>query len=728
MRVSIVVWILYAITCNAIAQEIFPPPKMRLQIQAQRATAPVLLDGRLSEPDWQRAPVVTGFLQVEPNQGDSTYFQTEVRILFDDTNLYIGAHCHDTIGFAGVRAPDLRRDFDYFSNDLFSVSIDGFHDQRTAMAFQVNPYGALRDLIVFDDRLYDRDWDAIWSAQTQVSDTGWTVEMMIPFSTLRYPAPNQDSARQVWGALFTRVIRRENQITSLPLFPRAYSPYRVSYAADLAGLAPPPPRINLRAQPYVLQEALASDNQLTGRLQVGGELKWAITPNDVLDLTLNTDFAQADVDRQVINLTRFSVFFPERRQFFLENASLFALGSDNFIQPFFSRRIGLDDFGNPIPIDVGARYVRRATRENIGLLFAQTRQNDERGIAQSQFAVARFSQNVGDENRLGAMLTLRRDAAIGNMPAITNLVSTIDGFWRISPSWSYQAMVSNSQTWGKEGNGFGAYSFLAWNDNAGYLGLLNALVSPNYNAATGFVGRQNVFVTSYGVYPNFRPDWKPSFIRSFEPDFFINLFHGVSDGKLQEANIQFSPIYISFQSGASCVFSIQPNWQFPTEPFAPIPGIEIAAGSYAFTRYELRLASDQSAPYSVSVTASAGGYFDGQLNSFDLALNAQPIPHIALSVRWLWNELIDVGGKGQYRNTHLLAPGLRLALNPRLQLTGFYQYNTAINVGTLNARLAWEFAPLSFVYLVVNDRSPIHGATFAREEQGILKVNYIHQF
>ncbi len=649
------------------AQDVFDPPKVRTTFQATRAASPIRIDGMLSETEWRHAPIQTGFLQVEPNQGDTTHFQTEVRLLFDDSHLYIGAVCRDTIGYAGVRVPDLRRDFDYFANDLFSVSIDGFHDQRTAMAFQVNPYGALRDLIVFDDRLYDRDWDGVWSAATLVSDSGWTVEMAIPFATLRYPAPSREAKQQVWGVQFTRIIRRENQITSLPLFPRAYTPYRMSYAADLVGLEPPPPRLNLRLQPYALQQMRASNDVLTGKPQLGGEIKWAITPNDVLDLTLNTDFAQADVDRQVINLSRFSVFFPERRQFFLENASLFTLGTDNYIQPFFSRRIGLDAFGNPIAIDGGARYVRRTSSENVGLLFIQTRADEMRNIPRSQFAVARFSQNLSEENRLGAMLNFRHDAPTMTTSSVTNLTATIDGFWRISPSLSYQAMISNSQTKGADGNGFGAYSFLAWQDNRGYVGLVNALVSPNYNAATGFVGRQNVIVTSLGMYPNFRPDWKPSFIRAFEPELFINLFHGVSDGLLQEASIQFSPIYITFQSGASVVFSIQPNWQFPTDFFAPIAGVRIAPGEYTFTRLELRLNTDQSAAYSASLSGSVGGYFDGRLNSVDITLKARPTPHVAVSLRWLWNELFDVGALGNYRQTHLLAPELRLALNPRLQ-------------------------------------------------------------
>ncbi|MGQ9804753.1 MAG: DUF5916 domain-containing protein [Chlorobiales bacterium] len=710
------------------AQEVFDPPKSRAKFVAFRAVAHIQIDGRLTETDWGKCPVATGFLQVEPNQGDSTFFQTDVRILFDAENLYIGAYCRDTIGYAGVRVPDLRRDFDFFTNDLFSVSIDGFYDQRSAMAFQVNPYGALRDLLVFDDRLYDRDWDGVWTAATQVCDTGWTVEIAIPFATLRYNAPDERTKTQSWGIQFTRIVRRENQVTSLPLFPRAYTPYRMSYSGDLIGLMPPPPRLNVRFQPYALQEVRATSNGVSGAPQVGGELKWAITSNDVLDLTLNTDFAQADVDRQVINLSRFSVFFPERRQFFLENASLFALGADNTIQPFFSRRIGLDDFGNPIPIDGGVRYVRRTTSENIGLLLIQTRGDEARNIPLSQFAVARFSQNLGKENRLGAMLNVRQDDATATSPSRINLVTTLDGFWRISPSWSYQAMVSNSQTRGAVGNGFGAYSFLSWSDNAGYIGLVNSIVSPDYNAGTGFVNRQNVVATSLGMYPNFRPDWKPSFIRAFEPDLFINLFHGVADGELQEASIQFSPISITFQSGGSIVFSVQPNWQFPTEPFSPITGVQIAEGTYTFTRIETRLNTDQSAAYSLNFVYSLGGYFDGRLNSIDITLNARPIPHIAISLRWLWNEFYDVGGSRNYRQTHLLVPELRVALNPRLQLIGFYQYNTAINTATLNARLAWEFAPLSFLYLVINDRSPVNNATFAREEQGILKINYIHQF
>jgi len=231
MRVPLI--LIAGLFCQTVmAQDVFDPPKSRLKFEARKAKESIKIDGRLTETDWWRCPVASGFLQVEPNQGDSTLFQTDVRILFDAEHLYIGAYCRDTIGYAGVRVPDLRRDFDFFTNDLFSVSIDGFYDQRSAMAFQVNPYGALRDLLVFDDRLFDRDWDGVWTAATQVSDSGWTVEMAIPFATLRYSVPRETTTVQMWGIQFTRIIRRENQVTSLPLFPRAYTPYRMSYAGD----------------------------------------------------------------------------------------------------------------------------------------------------------------------------------------------------------------------------------------------------------------------------------------------------------------------------------------------------------------------------------------------------------------------------------------------------------------------------------------------------------------
>lgn len=364
-RFAVVPALLLALPLAAQVPEL-PVPNERKSYVALRIATPIRLDGRLGEVVWQAAPVATGFRQVEPEQDAPARFRTEVRVLFDDQNLYFGVTSHDSAGRDGVRVQDLRRKFDYNNNDLVGISLDPLGDGRTAVAFQVTPYGSLRELQVLDDQVYNRQWEAVWSARTEVTDSGWTAEIAIPWATLRY---RNDGGP--WGANFYRIARRENELSAWSPWPRQFTAYRVPYFGTLEGLVPPGSSSNIRVRPYVVGETVKSGADPAplgdGAVKAGGEVIWSPTSSSVLEATINTDFAQADVDRQVVNLRLFSVFFPERRQFFLENANLFDVGlsgseSGFIVQPFFSRRIGLDPAGAAIPIQAGLRYVARATR------------------------------------------------------------------------------------------------------------------------------------------------------------------------------------------------------------------------------------------------------------------------------------------------------------------------------------------------------------------------------
>jgi len=717
---------------------IFPPPTIRKTVRAVRIHEPLVMDGHLSETAWKHAPVATGFLQNEPNQGQQASFDTEVRVLFDDENLYIGAFCRDTTGYAGVRVPNLQRDFSYDDNDIFGVVVDAFRSERNCLAFQVNPYGALRDLQAFDDAFYDRDWDAIWQARTHVTDSGWTAEMVIPWATLRYPLDSNGLAAGTWGVNFLRNVRRLNQVTGWSLWPRSFTTYRMTYAGLLTGLEPPPPRTNVRVQPYAV---LRSATGVQGiQWQFGGEAKWAVTPSTVLDVTVNTDFAQADVDRQVVNLRRFSVFFPERRQFFLEGASLFTVG-DNFaqVQPFFSRRIGLDDAGNPLPIDVGFRLLSQSAERNVGALLVRERATENSPA--TTFGVARYAHNIGSGSRVGGMVTARFDEEFvketGSQRVVTpsnlNLVGVGDWFWRVSDALQSSGMISYSRDWqpatGQVKEGFSGYAWVGYQDNQVLIGNMQSVVSPHYNPGAGFVGRQNFILTNPVFELNWRPAWKPDIVRAFSPACYPTIYHGVSDGKLQEASLYCEPVSIDFQSGANITLFVEPTWQILTQAFEPLPEMRIAAQSYQYTRWGIQANTDFSAPYSVFVSANTGGYYDGQLSTVAALFSASPVPNVAFSMNYEYNEFRGVAGQTQ-RSTHLLAPQLRLALNPRLQLIGFYQYNTAAERGGLNVRFSWEFEPLSFLFIVFNDNRSLPNPRFIMpfvRQEGIVKISYLRQ-
>jgi hypothetical protein len=703
----------------ASAQDAFPPPSEPPTLHAVPAHGPIAVDGRLSEPDWSRAPVATGFRQIEPKQGTPATFDTEVRVLYDSHGVYVGARCLDPLGAAGVRVKDLRRDFDLGVNDTFGISFDTFRDGQNALVFQTNPRGVRRDQQVRDGDVADLNWDAVWQVRTQVDDEGWTVEMAIPWSTLRYPASSRD-----WGVNFLRVIRRLNETSGWSPWPRAYPPYRMSYAGLLRGLECPPPAANIRIQPYaVARRGRTGDAASTRDLELGGDLKWAITPGTVLDATFNTDFAQADVDLQVVNLTRFSVFFPEQRPFFLENASLFSAGLEREVRPFFSRRIGLDDEGVPIPIDGGLRLTHRTASRSAGALLI--RQKD--GSEASSFAVGRYVQNLGRESRVGGLLVTRADEATGETPAVTNTVAALDTYLRLNPHLYVRAMLSGSSTSGGSGDGLAASLDVSREGNWGIAWLVGEYIGPGYRAGTGFVSRPDLVRTNPGLNLDVRPSWKPRFVRRFAFNSWANVYHRASDGEFQEARWSVPLLGVWFESGGWFLTHAVPNWQRLDQAFSPLPGLRIEPGSYRFTRLSLSTSTDPSRRFSLRVDGDAGPFYDGRSASAVVYLQANPSPHVSTLIAYSVNALRDVGGAGSDRTTHLVQPSIRLALNPRLQLLSLYQRNTAAGLATWNARLAWEFRPLSYVYLVVNDRRPIDTGDGRRplaDRQLILKVTW----
>lgn len=324
----------------------FPPPEKNIEIVASRAHSKIHIDGKLNEPDWENGSSISDFFAMEPRQGAPILNPTTVKILYDDQNLYFGAFCKDSLGRKGIRVQDLRRDFVFGENDAFFIQLDPQNLKRFNVSFQTTPYGNQRDLQVFDDSFKDNDWDALWKVRTTILDSGYVVEMAIPFKSIRYSNSEKDSVS--WGITLARMARRVYEQTVFPAIPQAFSPYRMTYAAQLKGLQLPPAAVNVRIQPYGLAQTNQSTNaqgETSNRTEwkTGGELKWAITPSSVLDLTFNTDFAQADVDRAVNNLTRFNVFFPERRQFFLENSGIYSGADSPGIKPFFSRTLGLSN-------------------------------------------------------------------------------------------------------------------------------------------------------------------------------------------------------------------------------------------------------------------------------------------------------------------------------------------------------------------------------------------------
>ena len=717
---------------QGMAQITFEPPEAPQKISAYRVNQPLTVDGKLDEAAWQAASPITSFIQKDPNQGEKASMPTEARILFDEEYLYVGAICTTTKGKAGIRTQNMQRDFDYFQNDMFGIAIDGFLDKRNAMAFQTNPHGTQREILVMDDQIFNREWSGLWKVRTQISDTAWVVEMAIPWKTLRYPPGCQQM-----GIILTRNIRSNNEFVSFPAVPRAFNVYRMPYEAILEGIQPPPPSANVQVIPYALvnTESSSVDGQLVEEnteFKMGGEVKWVAGPNAVLDFTFNTDFAQADVDRQVVNLTRFSVLFPERRQFFLEGNEIYSMAAWDELQPFFSRRIGLDDSGNPIPIDAGIRFTSRNEKQNIGLLAIRQRENGDTPAA--NFAVARYSANFSSQGRIGAMATFRHDEADASGQSTTNVTATIDGFFRPTQQINSFWMISGSNSSGDiNDQGLSGATWTYFSNNWIYLGLVEAFVTADYNPRVGFISTNNYLLTSPAFSLRLRPKWLPKFIRQYSPGVTAFLYNYLDDLSFREGFVSYSPFTLELQNGSELSYSISTNWQSLRDTFSPV-GIDILPDDYQFTSHRLSYRGDFSRKIAISAAYRFGGYFNGNLNTVSSSLRFAPIPHIQLTADFEYNRLSSLGELSSTAETHLVGTELRLALNPRVQLITFLQYNTASESTTVNSRFVWEYQPLSYIYLVFNEnRQDLIGPVTDPirrlcDQQGIFKVTFLKQF
>ncbi len=703
------------------AQEVFEPPTKRPIFWATPSSAPISIDGDLNEQVWRQTKAVGDFVQKEPVQNAAATYATEVHVAYDENALYIAAICFQPKG--ETRVQNLQRDFSFDENDLFGIAIDGFMDQRNAVVFQTTPRGNQRDLQVIDGLESNLNWDAQWTVRTRIYEDRWVAEIAIPWRILRY----REGTDRL-GIIFARNVRSLNEETSLPAVPRAFSVERMAYSGELRGFATPSSNRSIQLTPYVLSRRLTETNSSDiSDIEVGGELKWAITPNTVLDLTVNTDFAQADADHQVINLDRFSVFFPERRQFFLENASIFNASVTEWISPFFSRRIGLDEFGGAIPLDGGLRLTSRSSKQQLGLLAM--RQQAFAGTPAASFAVARYARNISGQSRLGGMLTYRRDDASSvagqTFDENNNATYTIDGLWQPTQAFAIQGMVSVSED-DKTGTGVGSQLWASYRSNRMTLSSLH-YYSKDYNPGIGLeLLDTNYMMNSLIANFDFRSEKLPLSVRSFSPGISAFSFRSSDDNELLFAYAPIRPFRLSFQSGARIDMIIEPNRQRLEESFSPA-GIEVAPGEYDYTRYRIYAKTDQSKRFAANVRAETGDYFDGKLRSYSVSTRIAPWPQIELSADYQINELEDLGVNAESNTTRLYRISGRFALNPRLQITGFYQRDNLSDRSAWTFRLSWEYRPLSYLYVVYNknDRIGLTPGSRFSQNQFIVKVTYL---
>ncbi len=686
--------------CLTAAAQTFAPPVERLRVSVPKSTASLTADGRLDEPAWNEAATLTPFVQVEPDQLKPAKLATNVRVLATSDGLWIGARCDDDEGTKGVQQTDLRRDFSLTRGfDWFGVVLDPLGDGRNAFGFFVTPWGSQHDVQVIDDEITETQWDTVWTAAVTRDDRGYTVELMVPWKSLR-----TEPDRLTWGFNAARAVRRTMERTAWSAFPRNFSPFRMTYAGQLQFKEPPTTSagLNLQLRPYgIVRFDRVGDGTIGVRPNAGGEVTWAPTPNSVIDLTGNTDFAEVDVDRRVVNLSRFSVLFPERRQFFLENAGLFSM-PNSLVSPFFSRAIGLTN-GQPQPLSAGGRFVYRSSERSLGAMVVHTLPTDTQ--RSSLFGVARYSHHLLGESRVGGMLVARHDFE-GGSEASTNVVPAIDALIRSGPV-SINGMVSGSVDQVHDGSAptFGLTGSLhaSLQGTWGRLSAGAQALTPGYRTRSGFISRQEALLATGSWYLDWRPAWLPSWVRTIQQYLDTSAVWSTKDGRFQEANAYYEVFWVTLQGGDRGWIYGQRTWQSLDAPFAPVPGVSFPAGTSTFDRIGIAAYSEQSRLFSAGGNVGVGKYFLADFVRAQGQVGFSPLPHIGLSLNYELNRFDGEGVRPGGVSSHLLQLEGRLGLTPKLQLIGSYQRDTAGNVGLTNARLAWEFLPLSFVYVVFTD-------------------------
>lgn len=683
----------------------------------------MVIDGNLNETSWQKATVMPCFIQKYPEQGRAATNDTEVKIMYDSKNLYIGALCKDSFNVYKPRVQSFQRDFDNTQNDAFGIAIDGVNNRQSCLVFQTTPVGNQADMIVYDGDQINPEWDEIWYVKTKQTTTGWYVEMAIPWSALRYPK-GSDS----FGLILFRVNRRLNEYSSFPAVPRSLSFYRMQYAASIEFVASYlPNKISGQITPYTLFNAEKTENDSRVNIQAGGDAKIVLTPSTTLEGVVNMDFAQAEADKDIINASRFSYFFPEKRKFFQENRNLFSVGWEENIQPLFTRKLGLDDDGRPIPIIGGLRLVNQTKNQKAGAMVLRQKANN----ATTDFGVVRYTKNYTFNNdnvaRLGALVNAQFDHATDTSPArvLTNV--SVDGLLRPSPWFTYKGMVSVSKDQNAGQTGIAAYSNLQFTPDWIYANYNVGFSSNQYNTSMGFLNWPNALVNNFELYPIVRAKWLPGIIQSWEPEFFGTIVHDAGNGAFQEARLTIGPAYFVFNDGASVAGRIIPTWTRLYSHFTPFGDkMGIDQGQYSFVRYYLRYISDRSKVFGYQFSYENGKFFDGALQTLSGEISLAPMPNFRFSSDIQWNNVRHLGNSQKPENFYLLRSELRIALNTKIQLSAYFQYNSLSGMLRWNIRGAYEFSPLSFLYIIVNQTPTT--SLLSENQQGVLKLNYTYLF
>lgn len=699
--------VLLPIDIGAQTSAVNPTSLPRPRATAVRIDTPIVIDGVLDDEAWRHAEPLSSFLQSKPQTGRPASEATEVRILYDAENLYVGAMCFDSQPDKLV-VPSLEQDFDSVNSDVFGVTLDTFLDRRNGFMFLVNPAGAMKDVQVFDDsRSENQSWEGPLRVRTHRDSRGWSVELAIPFTTLRF---DEALREQVWGLNVLRRIRRRNEDAFWAPLDRRHQIHRMSSAGLLYGLRDLRAGRNVWVKPYALAgsvsgAALAPSITRGGTADGGVDMKYGITPQLTLDLTFRTDFSQVEVDQEQVNLTRFSLFFPEKRDFFVENSGTFSFGdlternyrlgaSLQDFSLFHSRRIGLTASGQPLPILGGARLTGMTGGFQIGLLNMQTEAQDSSPA--ENFTVLRVRRNMGRRADVGVLLANRQQTGDGSGAAY-NRSFGIDANLRFLNYMIVNTYAAATAEPGLSGNKGAGRVTVGWRDRLWDAAAFVKQVGDGFRPAIGFVRRGSMrhHYATLGAHPQPRVRFVQEINPYVEVDYITDL-----QSVLETRAIRYA-FDTQFLDGGELETEYRDTFERVAQPFRVSGGTTVDAGDYDAREFGMSYRSSASRRFSGRAGFSAGGYFGGEKQSFKTGLVWRTGPRLAFDLS-LDRSHITLAERSF--STDLVGLRARYGLSTTFFASGFFQYNSAADHRVLNFRLDYLHSPLSDLFVVYTER------------------------
>ena len=701
---------------------------LRLPDTAAGARAPIVLDGRLDEPAWSQARPTRGFRQREPLEGAAASDDTEVRVLFDHDTLYVGVLAHDREP-RKVIARILERDrllrsggdrYRFAGDDAVLLLLDPFHDRRNAFVFGTNANGAEYDALITDEsESFNTDWRAVWRVAAQRVRAGWSAEFAIPFRSLRYPKTGE-----AWGFNVYRVQRRKNEETLLAGWSRQDGGFhRVSRAGAIEGLTDlPRTGLNLEVRPFALVGADREETETSadGRADAGLDLKWEVRPGLVLDGTLNPDFSQVEADEERVNLTRFSLFLPEKREFFLENAGIFEFGDRGIFETppfllFFSRRFGLDDDEHEVPVLRGGRLTGRAGSQTVGFMDLYTGRNPLE--APANYAVGRVKRDVGGSSYVGAMVTDKR------RQDYANTAGGVDASLWLTGSLNLQAFLARTQTTGPGGEGTAARVGADYQTDRLAARLQWLRIDPETDAQLGFITRTDV--DRYGG--EVRISARPSALglRRMSLVVFGDRSESVRTG--ERLDVFLGPyVRLDWNSGDSLSGFVQRGRSFVDEAFELADRLAVPVGDYRADWTSIEFATSSSRRLSLFASGNWQDAYGGRLSAYGGGLTAALGSHFSTSLGYERSSAELPSGAFV---ADVMSLRLGYALSTRLSSSAYVQWNSLDEKLVGNLRFVFRYRPGSEMILALNEERGMPGARWTLSQRHFaLKVNYLARF